>query len=515
MVGKLSVLAMLPPAVGIDFDVDVLCECGGRGEEESEGQQAHGDERTSTEGLEESRLGRRPKVFWRRTKIGVIFGGSFAMNLRYLLVLSVLLTAGKDVIVAQTVQPIPFATAQSYFLEAKGLCEADAGKLWGVSLCGPMMFIDPDSRDIVANQADAKGALVLRDGVYVGVLPKSENMANTSTEWSGTRWTEMVWPIPEDRSKRDTLMMHELFHRIQNEIRVPPIQRSDNPQLDTFDGRYTLLLEYRALAKALDAGTEAERRAAIEDALVFRAERYRVFPKAAPDEAILELNEGLAEYTGVRLGNPEAGEAKAAALRDLVTQAKVPTLVRSFAYGTGPAYGLLLDRYDPQWRTKLDHGEDSPQLLQSAMKIVIPEDTQKAVQGRSAKYDGAALRATETEREVKRQAQLAMNRARFVEGHTLSLPLKEMGVQFDPRTLQPMDDLGTVYPEIRVTDAWGILEAPKGALINKDWTAVIVTAPTDVSGGNLKGDGWTLEMKPGWKLVAGPRTGDFVLQFSK
>ena len=48
------------------------------------------------------------------------------------------------------------------------------------------------------------------------------------------------------------------------------------------------------------------------------------------------MNEGLAEYTGVRLGNPQPGEAQAAALRDLNNQAKVPSLVRSFAYATGP-----------------------------------------------------------------------------------------------------------------------------------------------------------------------------------
>ena len=32
--------------------------------------------------------------------------------------------------------------AQRYFDEAKKLCERDAGRLWGVSLCGPMVIVD-------------------------------------------------------------------------------------------------------------------------------------------------------------------------------------------------------------------------------------------------------------------------------------------------------------------------------------------------------------------------------------
>ena len=32
--------------------------------------------------------------------------------------------------------------AQRYFEEATTLCERDAGRLWGVSLCGPMVIFD-------------------------------------------------------------------------------------------------------------------------------------------------------------------------------------------------------------------------------------------------------------------------------------------------------------------------------------------------------------------------------------
>ena len=63
------------------------------------------------------------------------------------------------------------AQAKQYFAEARRICEKDAGKLWGKSLCAPMIFADPQTRAVVANQADAESRLKEKDGVFVGELP--------------------------------------------------------------------------------------------------------------------------------------------------------------------------------------------------------------------------------------------------------------------------------------------------------------------------------------------------------
>jgi len=55
-----------------------------------------------------------------------------------------------------------------------------------------------------------------------------------------------------------------------------------------------------------------------------------------------------------------------------------------------------------------------------------------------------------------------------------------MHVQFDPRDLQPLEKAGTVYPTLRISDDWGVLEAKSGALMKPDWSAVIVVAPPSV-----------------------------------
>ena len=257
---------------------------------------------------------------------------------------------------AQTPEPIPVETAQTYFSEAHSLCQADHGQLWGVSLCGPIMFVDPQSRSIVASQPDAKGLLKAEFGVFVGLLPTDQNIANTAVEWSGVYWTQMLWPLPGEVRQRETLISHELFHRVQSQLKLPKVEGGENAQLDTVDGRYYLQLEWLALSRALQASTDEERIKAAADAVLFRAERYRLFPGADAQEQALELNEGLAEYTGVRVGNPTREEQIKTALNDLSSHRDDSTFVRSFAYATGPGYGLLLDRYLPGMARSVESG---------------------------------------------------------------------------------------------------------------------------------------------------------------
>jgi hypothetical protein len=373
------------------------------------------------------------------------------------------------------------------------------------------MFVDPKSRFIVASQADTKGALKADGGVFIGSLPADQTIANTAVQWSGIHWTQMLWPLPGDERRRKTLIAHELFHRIQNRLDFPNVKGGENAQLDTLDGRYYLQLEWQALASALEAHADEARRKAAVDAILFRAERYRLFPDAAMQEQSLELNEGLAEYTGVRVGNPIAEEQIDAALSDLSSHRDDGTFVRSFAYATGPAYGLLLDRYAPGWHRQLKTGDGFDVLLRNALHIALPDDLRRAAEHEATLYGGVTLRAKEMERETKRQQSKALYRAKFLDGPVLILQFRNMHVQFDPRNLQPLESAGTVYPTMRVSDDWGILDAKDGALMKPDWSAVIVVAPSAVTGSSLKGAGWALELKPGWKIVPGPRKGDFKL----
>jgi hypothetical protein len=413
---------------------------------------------------------------------------------------------------ASTLTP---AHAATVFAEAQRQCEADDGRLWGVSLCGPMMFVDPSSHHIITNQADAEDKLHAEQGVFVGSLPPDQPVANTATTWAGVRWTQVLWPLPSDEAKRRILLAHESFHRVQD--RVAPIQRAgDNAHLDVLQGRYTMLLEWRALAAALDADNADTRRRHVQDALLFRAARYRQFPKARAAEVALERNEGLAEYTGVMIGADTASARIAAAHRDLASHADDPSFVRSFAYATGPAYGLLLDRYRPGWRKDVGTGAGPAALLAEALHLDLATMPVDALEQRAAQYDGAALLAAETTRQAQRDLLVARYRKALVDGPVLVLPLHmhDMQVQFDPRTLLPLGDAGTVYPTLRASDRWGSIQTDAGALMASGWNRLTVSAPgsADVRDGNLAGDGWTLHLAPGWQLAPGSRPGDYVVQ---
>ncbi|MBK5189866.1 MAG: hypothetical protein JJD97_16610 [Gemmatimonadaceae bacterium] len=199
------------------------------------------------------------------------------------------------------------------------------------------------------------------------------------------------------------------------------------------------------------------------------------------------------------------------ALRDLSAHVSDATFVRSFAYATGPAYGLLLDRYAPKWRRQLAAGEGFDVMLGRALHIAPTANDEQRIAARAATYGGDALHAAEAERDAKRQQVLAQNRAKFIDGPVLTLAFRHMNVQFNPQNLQPLGNAGTVYPTIRVTDEWGVIEGKNGALMNPDWSALVVPAPASTAGSSIAGDGWTLALKPGWTIVPGERRGDFVL----
>lgn len=432
---------------------------------------------------------------------------------RYLLKLTSILSAATILtfnVVAKGGE-LDAATAGRYFAEARALCERDGGKLWGRSLCGPMMFADPSTRAVFASEPDGEGLLKKNGEVYVGTLPANVNVANTAVEWAGVNWMlVMSTTVPVDRHRRGALLMHELWHRRQAELGFPA-SGAANEHLDTREGRVWLQLEWRALRSALSSRGRGRRRA-VSDALLFRARRRSIFPRAAVEEREMEMHEGLAEYTGVRLsGSPDP--ARFVIDVNLSEESRRESFVRSFAYASGAAYGLLLDGAAPGWTRRLRRDDDLAELLRLRLRLARPRDDEAVASERARVYGGDELTASERRRDEGRRRLVADYRARLVEGPVLSLPLRNMRMSFDPGNLVPLEGLGTVYPNIRVVDAWGVLTVARGgALLHKSYSAVNVSAPSDAGARPVRGDGWTLELNEGWTLAPGARRGDFILK---
>ena len=399
--------------------------------------------------------------------------------------------------------------AAMVFAEARTICARDRGALWGRDLCGPILIVDPADRQVITNQAAHGDALKPSGAVFAGTLPDEVNVANTPTEWAGTRWTQLVWPVATETMNRRVTLAHELFHRIQPTLGLSRPEVA-NRHLDTMVGRYLLQLEWRALARALTAVAPADRRAAIDDALAFRRERYRLFPGAAAEEDALEINEGVPEYTGVKLGLTTPTQRTAYAVYDLARFIEAPSFVRSFAYATGPAYGLLLDQADPTWRTRLAGGRRLDQLLAAATGL--PTSASASLAERALRYDDdGSLKTSEERRDRERQATLADFRARLVDGSVLTLPTINANYQFNPQTLVPLESVGTVYPTFRVVDDWGVLEVEAGGALVRDGGAGVAVSARGIVASHLAGVGWRLALKPGWVVGPGARPGDFAV----
>ena len=404
--------------------------------------------------------------------------------------------------------------AAQYFRQLEETSKRDGGKTWGLSLYGPIILVDPDSRDVVANQSDLENKLESRDGVFVGKLPNEKSPANTAFDWAGVHWTMVVWPVSEFRQARERLLLHECFHRLQVKLGLPA-RDAVNTHLDSLNGRIWIQMEWRALERALRQ-TGPARQAAIADALLFRGYRRSLFPGSANNENALELNEGLAEFTGVKLSSADLQETVMRADLILRQARNNPTFARSFAYISGPAYGALLDLSGRPWRVGLNPSADLGLLLQQRYKISV-RISEAAARSALSRYEGDEIVSTETAQERKRVQQVAEARKKFLDGPVLILPLSpDVNYSFNPNNVVGVDANITVYPTLRLVDNFGVLTVSNGAWLERGPSGHLararVPAPQDLSARPLKGDGWSLELTKGWEVVPGERSGDVTIR---
>jgi hypothetical protein len=384
--------------------------------------------------------------------------------------------------------------AQEFFKEAQALCERDGGRLWGVSICMPMVIGDARTQTFATSQPPPDA-------------PRSKliGLLNGPIEWGGTMWAAVTWDTVASQTPRvrSGMLIHESFHIVQMRLGLG-VGTLSAEHLDSVDGRYWMRLEWRALARALRESGEP-RALAIREALAFRQARHARFPDKVESERALEINEGLASYTQAVLPAQSAADAIASVLADLTTAEGGESFVRTFAYASGPAYGLLLDAASPGWTRKVRASDDPAALLMRALAIQPVADAAAA----AGRHGGAQLRAAEEQREQQRQARIAGLRRQFADGPLLVMPGGGSGLSNSLGAVV-IPDLGTIYfGAYRMTGEWGALEADKGVLVSTDGRFRRLPAPVRPDGATISGDGWTLKAAAGWIIRPGARPGDY------
>jgi hypothetical protein len=416
------------------------------------------------------------------------------MKIRYHFnILPLLALLGTATVAEAQVQP---ELAKRYFEEATKLCERDAGRLWGVSLCGPMVIFDPATGTRATSQPEPEGP-----------PPRFTGFADGPVSWGGLRW--FAWPLymlaNTDADVRQQNMLHGLFHRIQPELGFMQ-GNSDgfNEHLDTLEGRVWIQLEWRALRRAVESSGK-DRARAIADALAFRRERRRRFPGAADNERRDEIREGLASYTGVAAWANSPADARRAAAAALVGGEW--SFVGNFEAASGPAYGVLLDDLLPGWRRQLRGTSDLGDLLASA--INRPPTTDAAVA--AARYDAATLRTAEEARDRAQQVRVAELRRRFVDGPVLTMPAGGSGTS-DTTGSVGIPGVGTVFfRNFTLSARWGRLNANGGVLRSADGTTLSIPVTGPLEGTTLQGDGWSVTLNAGWVVQPAARPGSFTI----
>jgi hypothetical protein len=386
--------------------------------------------------------------------------------------------------------------AKRYFEEATKLCERDAGRLWGVSLCGPMVIFDPATGTRATSQPEPEGP-----------PPRFASFADGPVSWGGLRW--FAWPLymlPENSAEaRQQIMLHGLFHRIQPELGFTP---SDgfNEHLDTLEGRVSMQLEWRALRRAVES-SGSDRAEAIADALAFRRERHRLFPGAADNERRDEIREGLASYTGVAAWANSPEDAHRSAASALEGGESQQSFVGNFEAASGPAYGVLLDDLLPGWRRQVRSTSDLGELLASATNRPPTTDVAAA----AARYDAATLRTAEEARDRAQQVRVAELRRRFVDGPVLTMPAAGSGTS-DSTGSVGIPGAGTVFfRNFTLSARWGRLNANNGVLRSADGTTLSVPVTGPLEGTTLQGDGWSATLNSGWVVRPAARPGSFLI----
>jgi hypothetical protein len=413
---------------------------------------------------------------------------------------------------AQQGPAIAAGQATRMFAEAHALCTAERGRLWGHSLCVPLMFVDPATRGVVLNQP-AKGAV--KDGaVYRLILPRDIGIANTSLTFQGRRWSMVMWPLPIDKVKRGILLMHESYHSIQPALGLQGDGGlGKNGELDSRDGRIWLRAEFSALHAALQASGR-QRRQALADALTFRVYRMSLWPQAAAEERSLELNEGLAESTGIDASLHTTRARIAAASDDIDGVEKERSFVRSFAYATGPAYAELLDAVQPDWRRKVTPEFAFGTAAAAAYHLAMPKPDKRLAMAAIARYDGRQIIAQEDARARQTAARNERFTRMLVNGPTLTLPLSKFSISFDPRMVYALPGHGSVYQTLTLGDAWGKLSVHDDgmALIPAKFDSVTVPLSGAPKGLTLSGHDWSLDLSKGAHLEPDPKhAGSFIV----
>ena len=388
--------------------------------------------------------------------------------------------------------------ALNAFSELKEVLKIENGKLWNYKLDGPILMVNPETNLFISNEQNEKKEFTKQGDLFIGKLPDNITIANTSIIWEGKSWTMVNFPLPTSKEQRLDLLTHESFHRIQPIIGFDSLTEIQSIHLDTKEGRVYLKLELEALKEALKSNFLEKH---IKNALLFRQYRYQLFKNAKNAENSLEINEGIAEYTGRTLSRETDSSLINYNISTIERFYKLPTFVRSFAYKTIPIYGYFMKKTNDKWNLEINKKTNLTDFILDYFQLKPSTLTKIEIMEIGKLYNIDSIIDFEKNRELTHLEQTDKYKLNFIGDNNIRIKLDKANFGFDPRNIFPLDSFGTVYPNIRIVDDWGILNVDScGALLSLDYKYVTISYPKIITDTIISGEGCNLKLEKHWTL---------------
>lgn len=395
--------------------------------------------------------------------------------------------------------------ALQYFKKVEDICNADNGKLWGKNLYGPLMFIDRESRLIIANGPDEEGILKLSNGIYTGIYPKDMLISNTPQYFGGVLFAVAPLPPEEDDYNIKTAAIHSLFHRLQ-EIKGIRSTGYNTNNMDEKQARLWIKLEWKALRKAITSEGN-ERNIALRDALIFRGANRELYQNDAVDENMFENYEGLSTFTYTLLCSGSCEDYRAHLFEILDRIYAMQSYSRSYGFIHGALYATLLHEKGYDFRIITTPNHDLGLAAKELYGIELPQFCRDVAGSIAINYDITAINNEEEKRLTELREGLTKQVSIFTENPVVYFQLESPYFDFEPENVHSLDTLGVLYNSIRVSDSWGKLTVDKeGCLISNNFKNLRITAKDFKKERNrITGDGWSLILNDDWEIiVVGP-----------
>jgi hypothetical protein len=391
--------------------------------------------------------------------------------------------------------------ARNYFIKIEAACDKDNGKLWGKNLSGPVMFVDRETRKIVANTPDKDGILKEKEGVYTGLYPRENIIANAAVHFGGTLFGMAPLPGEEDEFRIITRALHSLLHRYQDSIGYTS-SGYNTGNMDEKNARLWIKLEWKALRKAIES-QGPDQQVAIRDALIFRGANHELYPNFTKDQIRFENYEGLATFTHLLLVTNSPEEFKTRLFETLDRFSSFTSYARTYGFIHGALYATLMHQKGFDFKTIRSEDADLGEIVRNLYGVNLPLVCRDVAGSLAFNYDIELIKEEEARHEQEINERTDRIVSTFTDKPVVYFELISPYFDFEPEDIRPLGSYGTLYNKMRTSDNWGKLTVDKGGcLVSNNFKYLRVTAKGfETNKNRVDGEGWHLILNSDWEIV--------------